>query len=112
MFSKKDNKKINELIRALLLVRGPNEAKKFLRDLLTESELVEFGNRWKAARMLEKKTLYTKIIKETGLSSTTVARVSNWLDRGAGGYGLILKRINNHKHNLFSSKRRDYVDIS
>jgi len=93
MFSKRDDKKINDLINALLLIKNSKEAKKFLRDLLTESELIEFGNRWKAARMLEKKIPYTEIIKETGLSSTTVARVSDWLSGGMGGYKLILKRI-------------------
>jgi len=93
MFSKNDDKKINELIDAMLLVKNPKEARKFLRDLLTESELIEFGNRWKAARMLEKRVPYTEIIKETGLSSTTVARVSDWLNGGMGGYKLILKRI-------------------
>ncbi len=93
MFSKKDDKKINELINAMLLVKNSKEARKFLRDLLTESELIEFGNRWEAARMLEKGVPYTEIIKETGLSSTTVARVSDWLNGGMGGYKLILKRI-------------------
>lgn len=93
MFSKNDDKKINELIDALLLIKNKNEARKFLRDLLTESELIEFGNRWKAARMLEKKILYAEIISETGLSSTTVARVADWLHGGRGGYKLILKRI-------------------
>jgi TrpR-related protein YerC/YecD len=104
MFSKNDNKKINDLIGAILLLKNSNEARKFLRDLLTESELVEFGNRWKVARMLEKKVPYTEIIKETGLSSTTVARVSNWLDKGMGGYSLILNRLNHH-HNFSLSRR-------
>jgi len=81
------------LINAMLLVKNSKEARKFLRDLLTESELIEFGNRWEAARMLEKGVPYTEIIKETGLSSTTVARVSDWLNGGMGGYKLILKRI-------------------
>jgi len=93
MFSKREDKKIIELIEAILLLKDKNEARRFLRDLLTESELVEFGNRWKAARMLSKKILYTEIIKETGLSSTTIARVSDWLSGGMGGYKLILKRI-------------------
>ncbi len=93
MFSKNEDKKIKELIDALLLVKNSKEARKFLRDLLTESELVEFGNRWKAAQMLEEKVPYTEIIKETGLSSTTVARVSDWLNGGTGGYKMILKRI-------------------
>lgn len=93
MISKKDNKKIDELTGAILLLKNKNEAKKFLRDLLTEIELIEFGNRWKAARMLAKNVKYTEIEKETGLSSTTVARVSKWLNKGKGGYRLILKRI-------------------
>lgn len=97
MFSKNDDKKIKDLINALLLVKNPKEARRFLRDLLTESELIEFGNRWKAARMLEKKVPYTEIIKKTGLSSTTVARVSDWLNGGMGGYKLILKRVKNEK---------------
>jgi len=97
MFSKNDDKKIKELIEAVLLLKDFKETKKFLRDLLTESELIEFGNRWKAARMLERKIPYTEIIKETGLSSTTIARVSDWLNGGMGGYKLILKRIKNGK---------------
>ena len=87
-------KNIDELIKAILLLENPKEARRFLRDLLTESELIEFGKRWKAARMLNEKNPYDKIIKETGLSSTTVARVSDWLNKGKGGYKLMLKKIN------------------
>lgn len=105
MFSKNEDKKINELIDAMLVLKNSNEARKFLRDLLTESELVEFGNRWKAARMLAQKIPYTEIIKDTGLSSTTVARVSDWLNGGMGGYKLILQRLNHH-HNRFSAEKR------
>ncbi len=93
MFSKNDDKKIKDLISVILLLKNSGEAKKFLRDLLTESELVEFGNRWKAARMLSEKIPYIKIVGETGLSSTTIARVSDWLSGGTGGYKLMLKKI-------------------
>ena len=96
MISKKDNKKILELIDAILTLKSRNEAKSFLRDLLTESELIEFGNRWKAARMLWEKDLYINIEKETGLSSTTVARVSRWLNGKTGGYKLVLNRMHNN----------------
>lgn len=96
MISKKDDKKINELMGAILILKTRSEARRFFRDLLTEKELIEFGNRWKAARMLKKKVPYTEIIKETGLSSTTVARVSDWLSKGTGGYRLILRRLNHH----------------
>lgn len=92
MFSKKEDKEIKELVGVLLLLRNKEEARRFLRDLLTESELVEFANRWKAAKMLSRKISYREIISDTGLSSTTVARVSNWLRGGMGGYKLMLKR--------------------
>jgi len=106
MIFKKDDKKIKELTEAILLLKNFNEAKKFLRDLLTESELIEFGNRWKAARMLSQKISYIEVEKETGLSSTTVARVSKWLNKGTGGYKLILKRKNSHQHKSFPLKRK------
>lgn len=96
MISKTNSKKISELINAVLLLNNFGEAKRFLRDLLTESELIEFGNRWKSARMLYNKIPYTVITKETGLSSTTVARVSKWLGRKKGGYKIIIKRLHHH----------------
>ncbi|MFH1968483.1 MAG: YerC/YecD family TrpR-related protein [bacterium] len=96
MISKKDDKKIKELIYAILAIKNRGEARKFLRDLLTEKELIEFGNRWKVARMLSKNVPYVEIEKETGLSSTTIARVSKWLNSGKNGYKLVLKRLNHH----------------
>lgn len=103
MILKKNDKKINELINAILILKTRSEARRFFRDLLTEKELIEFGNRWKAARMLAERVPYIKIEKETGLSSTTVARVSKWLNRGKGGYKLILNKTSNKKHHNLSS---------
>lgn len=88
-----DNANTSDLAQALLALRNQREAKCFLRDLLTENELIEFGNRWKAARMLSQAQPYTRIQAATGLSSTTVARISKWLQRGEGGYQLMLKRL-------------------
>ena len=75
-----------------VLLKSSAEAKDFLRDLLTEHEIVEFGQRWKAVRMLDAGTPYTEIERTTGLSSRTIARISKWLQQGRGGYGLILER--------------------
>ncbi|MDD3006715.1 MAG: YerC/YecD family TrpR-related protein [Candidatus Pacebacteria bacterium] len=104
MFTKTDKKKINELMGVIMLLKTPEEAEKFFRDLLTEKELIECGNRWKAAQMLRDKESYIAIAKETGLSSTTIARVSKWLGEGAGGYKIILQRMQSGKkhHNLSS----------
>ncbi|MGD0577136.1 MAG: Trp family transcriptional regulator, partial [Candidatus Staskawiczbacteria bacterium] len=54
--------------------------------------------RWQAAQMLDKKISYEKIVKETGLSSRTVARISKWLNKGMGGYKLMLKKTNHHRN--------------
>ena len=92
-------KKTINLFDAILAIKNRDEAKRFLRDLLTEAEILELANRWQAAQMLNKKISYTKITKETGLSSTTVARISKWLNGELGGYRLMLKRLGLHHGN-------------
>ncbi len=81
------------LFKAILQLKTEAECKKFFRDLLTEAEIKEFTNRWKVVLMLNKKIDYLEITKETGMSSTTIARISKWLNKGMGGYKLMLKRI-------------------
>ncbi len=81
------------LYKAILALKTEDECKRFLRDLLTEAEIKEFANRWKVAQMLDKKIPYEEIVKETGMSSTTIARVSKWLTDGMGGYKLALRRL-------------------
>ena len=96
-WEKKEN---NQLLNAILALESKDEAKRFLRDLMTEGEIEEFGKRLEAARLLSTNTQYSLIIELTGLSSTTVARISKWLKGSLGGYRLILDRISNiHHHN-------------
>lgn len=100
-----DNKTTEDLLKTILALKNIKEAKKFFRDLLTEAEIIEFGKRWQAAKMLNQKVPYSEIEKETGLSSTTIARVSKWLNKGMGGYRLMLNRLASHHHDSFSPKR-------
>ena len=97
-----DNRKTEDLIGIILALESEKEAKMFFRDLMTEKELLEFGNRWKAARMLSEGIIYPKIQKETGLSTRTIARISKWLKEGKGGYKMVLNKL--HHHN--SSRKR------
>jgi len=83
----------DKLWQAVLELKNIEEARRFFRDLLTEPEILEFSNRWKAARMLNQKVPYTEIAKQTGLSSRTIARISQWLNRGKGGYKFMIKRL-------------------
>lgn len=92
-----------ELVTALLSLRTPDEAQRFLRDLMTENEIVEFGKRFKAAQMLAAQESYPRIQEATGLSQTTIARVSKWLQGGENGYRTIINRL--HHHTPISSGR-------
>jgi len=93
------SKDAKALYKAILSLETEEECKGFLRDLLTEKEIKEFTNRWKVARMLDKKIPYEKIAKKTGMSSTTIARVNKWLTKGKGGYKLMLKRLKMKQYN-------------
>lgn len=88
---------IDELFKAILRLNNQSEARRFFRDLLTKKELIEFSQRWKVALMLHHKVPYTKIELETGMSSTTIARIQKWLKKGAGGYKLAIKKIETQK---------------
>ncbi len=92
-----NNKKTRDLLAVVLSLKNKDEAKRFLRDLLTESEIKEFANRWLATRMLNEEISYTNIQEKTGLSTTTIARISKWLQKGKGGYRLVLNRMKHHR---------------
>ena len=101
---KNEQKKIDNLIRVITNLKTTNESWRFLRDLMTENELREFANRWQAAQMLSQNIPYTKITKETGLSSTTVARVSEWLKNGMNGYKKVIQQ-SHHRSVKLREKR-------
>ena len=85
-----------KLLQAILALKDTDEAQRFLRDLMTEGEIEEFAKRFQAAQMLVSETPYTTIRRETGLSSTTIARVSKWLQGELGGYRLVMNRLHHH----------------
>ncbi len=88
------NSTTDDLFTAILSLKKIDEAQRFFRDLLTETEILEFSNRWKVAQMLSKNISYSKIEKRTNMSTTTIARISKWLNNGMNGYKLIIKRVN------------------
>jgi TrpR-related protein YerC/YecD len=87
------NPKNRRLVRAILALETPDEAERFLRDLMTEVELVDCAKRLQAAELLLQNVPYSEIEKKTGFSSTTVARVSKWLNGGRGGYKIIISKL-------------------
>jgi|GEM_PF-121048 len=99
-----NTKENRQLVEAILALENSAETEAFLRDLMTEGEITEFGKRLEAARLLSLDTQYNSIIESTGLSSTTIARISKWLKASLGGYRLILSRLSNQPaRNAFST---------
>ncbi|HEY4498634.1 MAG TPA: YerC/YecD family TrpR-related protein [Candidatus Paceibacterota bacterium] len=91
------------LVKAILALQTTDETQRFLRDLMTESEIEEFAKRLQTAELLEQKVPYSTIEEKTGLSSTTIARVSKWLNGKQEGYKTILNRL--HHHNSIHAGR-------
>lgn len=82
-----------ELARAVVALETEDEALGFLRDLCTVPELLELGERWRVARLLDDGRSYVQIGRLTGASSATISRVSQWLRYGRGGYRLVIDRL-------------------
>jgi len=93
----KENK---QLITAILAIGNAEEAQRFLRDLMTEKEILEFANRLEAASLLRRDMQYNFITERTGLSSKTIARISRYFKGALGGYRLILNRIHHNNPKL------------
>lgn len=91
----------SDLAEVLASVSDPNSMKKFLRDAMTEKEIVEIAARLQAAKMLNQGEKYTSIINRTKLSSRTVARISDWMKNGCSGYQLVLSA---HHHSPSGSR--------
>lgn len=86
-----------QLAEALTVINNLTTMANFLRDVMTEKEIIEISSRLEAARMLQSGKTYTEIVKQTKLSSRTVARISEWMKNGCSGYAAALEQIH-HIH--------------
>ena len=84
---------VDALFSAILSLESRDECYKFFEDALTEKEILDIAQRLKAAKMLRDGSSYTSVSAETGMSTATISRVSKALDHGAGGYRLVLERM-------------------
>ena len=84
---------LEELLRALLVLTGKEEAKALLDDLCTPKEVQAMAQRLQVARLLREGRTFTDIAERTGASSATIARVNRCLQAGPGGYRTVLDRL-------------------
>jgi len=85
-----------QLSAVLAAIVSTQTMQNFLRDVMTEKEIIEISSRLEAARMLQQGKKYTEIIEKTKLSSRTIARISYWMQNGEGGYEAALKIVHAH----------------
>ena len=88
-------KDVDDLFDAILSLKTREECYMFFEDALTSSEILDIAQRLRAAKLLKNKTSYTAVVRETGMSTATISRVSKALERGAGGYNLVIGRTEN-----------------
>lgn len=81
------------LCEVIAKIKSAEEAQIFLLDLCTPKEIEGMAGRWQAALLLSEGLSYREIYEQTGVSTATVTRVARSLARGAGGYRLLLERL-------------------
>lgn len=89
-----------QLTEVLIAISDKQMMQNFLRDVMTEKEIIEISSRLEAARMLQIGKKYIDIVAKTKLSSRTVARISDWLQNGCDGYPAAIEIINNHHSHI------------
>ena len=80
------NSTARQFAEALVAIDDNKLMENFLRDVMTSNEIIEISARLEAARMLQAGSTYTDVVAKTKLSSRTVARISDWMQNGSGGY--------------------------
>lgn len=93
MINNIDDKALDLLCRAILTLETVEECRSFLEDACSLMELRTISQRMVVAKMLSEKSVYSKIIEETGASTATISRVNKSLEYGAEGYRLVLSRL-------------------
>lgn len=81
------------LCQVLASMASPDDIRALLDDLFTSREIRESASRLNVARLLNDGFSYLEIENETGVSPTTIARVSKCLNEGAGGYKKALQHM-------------------
>ena len=82
---------MDELIRLFVNVGDEQTVSDILLDLFTLREIRDLASRLQVAKMLSAGTSYAEIEKRTGVSATTISRVSKCLTQGSGGYAKALE---------------------
>jgi TrpR family transcriptional regulator, trp operon repressor len=82
-----------ELVKVISKLRTTEEISVFLGDFFSPKEIDNLTGRWQAVSQLSQKHNYLDIQKQTGLSSATIAKMSNALKYGSGILSKLIERM-------------------
>lgn len=71
---------IDDLLKVFSSIDSKDRMFEFMLDLMTEKQMLDFARRFEVAKMLEQGISYSRIEKKTGMSSTTIAKISKALN--------------------------------
>jgi TrpR family trp operon transcriptional repressor len=80
-----------EIIKVLSKIKNPKLMALFLKDLLTQQELVEIKRRWQIINLLDSGLPQRSVAKKLKIAIATVSRGSRMLKNPQGGFNQILK---------------------
>ena len=91
--SKLKNARADLLAQAFLALETEEDCYRLFEDLFTIREVQDLSSRMEIALMLRDKVTYNEIVEKTGASTATIGRVNRALNYGAGGYGLVIDKL-------------------
>lgn len=93
-----------KLAKSMAQLRNSEEVAQFLKDLLSEVEVLMLARRLQIAELLIKGFTYKQIIEDMKVSKNTIARVQTWLDIYGEGYRTVIARSNKKEATMDYSK--------
>ncbi|NLJ78271.1 MAG: TrpR-like protein YerC/YecD [Tissierellia bacterium] len=92
--SRIQDERIDRFFKGILSLESMDECYRFFEDICTINEIKSIAQRLEIADLLMKDRTYSEIEEETGVSTATISRIKRALNYGAGGYGIVLERLN------------------
>ena len=92
-----ERKDVDELFDAVLTLKNREECYRFFEDLCTINEIHAIAQRMQVAKLLSEKKTYNEIERITNASTATISRINKCLVYGAGGYRIVIDRLNKEK---------------
>ena len=105
---------LDALYTAASSLQGRDAVKRFLKDLLTESERIMLGRRVLIARKLLTGSNYDDIAASMKVGHDTIARVHSWLEDQIPGYEEAIKKLLDEEDHRAEKRRigKMYTDRS